>query len=78
MALPTLQGALKDGFGEAVVVCDKPEPCKFPSLDNCRKGFLWTFKKVDLALHTVVGLVLSAEDAEKFPQALDFESLDPF
>ena len=34
-ALPTLQGALKDGFGEAVVACDIPEPCKFPSLDNC-------------------------------------------
>ena len=29
-----LQGALKDGFGEAVVVCDMPEPCKFPSLDK--------------------------------------------
>ena len=32
--LPTLQGALRDGFGEAVVVCDKPEPCKFPSLNS--------------------------------------------
>ena len=31
-ALPILQGALKDGFGEAVVACDKPEPCKSPSL----------------------------------------------
>ena len=30
--LPTLQGALKDGFGEAVTVCDLPEACKFPSL----------------------------------------------
>ena len=27
-----LQGVLKDGFGEAVVACDMPEPCKFPSL----------------------------------------------
>ena len=26
-ALPTLQGVLKDGFGEAVVACDMPEPC---------------------------------------------------
>ena len=31
---PTLQGALKDGFGEAAVVCDMPEPCKLPSLDH--------------------------------------------
>ena len=30
-ASPTLQGALKDGFGESVVACDMPEPCKFPS-----------------------------------------------
>ena len=32
-ASPTLQGAgvLKDGFGEAVVAGDMPEPCKFPS-----------------------------------------------
>ena len=29
--LPTLQGALRDGFGEAVVVCDMLEPCKFPT-----------------------------------------------
>ena len=33
-ASPTLQGVLKDGFGEAVVACDMPEPCKFPSLDK--------------------------------------------
>ena len=56
--LPTLQGALKDGFGEAVMVCDMPKPCKFPSLDSCQKRFLWTHKEVDLALHQVVGLVL--------------------
>ena len=29
---PILQGAFKDGFGAAVVACDMPEPCKFPSL----------------------------------------------
>ena len=29
---PTLRGAPKDGFGEAVVACDMPEPGKFPSL----------------------------------------------
>ena len=31
----TLRGALKDGFGEAVVACDMPEPRKFPSLGVC-------------------------------------------
>ena len=30
-----LQGALKDGFGEAVMVCDMPKSFKFPSLDSC-------------------------------------------
>ena len=49
-ASPTLKGALKDGFGEAVVACDMPEPCKFPSLDSCQKTFLWTHKGVDNAL----------------------------
>ena len=39
-ASPTLQGALKDGVGEAVVACDIPEPCQFPSLDSCQKKFL--------------------------------------
>ena len=29
---PTLQGALKDDFGKAVVACDMPEPCNFLSL----------------------------------------------
>ena len=28
-ASPTLQGAVKDGFEEVVVVFDMPEPCKF-------------------------------------------------
>ena len=77
-ASPTLQGASKDGFGEAVVACDMPEPCKFPSLDSCRKRFLWTHKELDLAHHPVVGLVLQVGDAEKFPRALGFGSLDPF
>ena len=40
--------------------------------------FLWTHKEVDLSQHPVVGLVLQVGDAEKFPQALGFESLDPF
>ena len=37
---PTLQGVLKDGFGEAVAACDMSEPCKIPSLDSCHKKFL--------------------------------------
>ena len=37
-----------------------------------------THKEVDLALHPVVGVVLQVGDAEKFPQARGFESLDPF
>ena len=76
--LPTLQGALKDGFGEAAVVCDTLEPCKFPSPDSCQKRFFWTYKRVDLAPHSVVGLMLQVGDAEKFHQTLGFKSLDPF
>ena len=54
-----------------------PELCEFPSLDGRQKRSLWTNKVVDLASHSVVGLVLQVEDAEKFPQALDLERLDP-
>ena len=75
-ASSTLRGALKDGFKEAVVVCDMPEPCKFPSLNSCQKRFLWTHKEVDLAPHLVVGLVHRVGHAEKFPRALGFESPD--
>ena len=49
--------AFMDSFGEAVMTCDIPEPCKFPSLDSCRKRFLWTHTEVDLALHPAVGLM---------------------
>ena len=76
-ASPILQGALKDGFGKAVVAFDMPEPCKFLSLDSCQKRFLWTHKEADPVPHPVVGLVLHVGDAEKFPQALGFKSLDP-
>ena len=58
LMLFTLKGALKDGFGEAVVACDMPEPCKFPSLDSCQKRFQWAHKEVDLAQNLVVGFVL--------------------
>ena len=78
MASPALQGAPKNGFGEAVVACDMPEPCEFPLLDSCQKRFLWTEKEVGLAPHPVVGLVFQVGCAEKFSQALGFESLDPF
>ena len=64
MASPTLQGALKDGFGEAVVAYDMSEPCKFPSPDSCQKRLMWTHKEVDLTPHPVVGLVLQVGDAE--------------
>ena len=57
---PTLQGALKDGFRDAAMVCETLEPGRFPSLDSCQKRFLWTHKEVDLALHQVIGLVLKA------------------
>ena len=69
---------MKDGFGEAVISCDMPEPSKFLSLDSCQKRFLWTHKEVGLAPCPVTGLVLQGGDAEKFPCALGFESLDPF
>ena len=77
-ALPILHGALRDGLGEALMVCDMQEPSKFLFLDSCQKRFLWTHKEVDLAPLPVVDLVLQAGDAEKFPQALGVESLDPF
>ena len=69
-ASPTLQGALKQGFGETVVACDMPEPRKFPSLDSCQKRFLQTHEEVNLAPHPVVGLVLQVVDTEKFSRAL--------
>ena len=70
-ASPTLHGALKDGFGEAVVACDMPGPCKFPSLGSCQK--MWT-----LAPHLVVGLVLQVGGAQTFPHTVGFESRDRF
>ena len=76
-ASPTLQGASRDGFGEVLVACDMPEPCKFPSLDCCQKRFLRTHKEVDLAPHPVVGLMLQVGEADKFPHAFGFECLDP-
>ena len=47
-ASPTLQGALKDSRGEAVLVWGMPAPCKFLSLGSCQKWLLLTHKEVDL------------------------------
>ena len=57
-ASPTLRGAPKDDFGEAVVLDDMPEPCQFLSLDSCQKRFLWAHAEVDLVPHPAVGPVL--------------------
>ena len=68
---PILQDALKDGFTEAVVACDLPEPGKLPSLDSCQKRFRWTHKGADLAPHP-------SRRCKEVPQALGIEKLDPF
>ena len=62
-ASPDLQGALKDGLGEAVDMpverlYDMPKPCKFPSFHICQKRVLWTHKEIDLAPHPVADVVL--------------------
>ena len=54
----TVSAVLEDDFGEAVVARDMPAPFEFPSIDSCRKRFLWTHKEVDLAPYHLVGLVL--------------------
>ena len=54
-ASPTLQGVLKDDFGEVVVACDMMKQRRFPSLDSCQKRFLWTHKEIGLAPYPVVG-----------------------
>ena len=67
-----------DDVGEAVVACNMPAKYKFPSLNICRKRFLWTHKEVDLAPHPVVGVVLQVGITKKFSQTFCFESLDFF
>ena len=37
-ALPTLQGAMKDGFGEAVVACDMADPCEATVIHTRRQA----------------------------------------
>ena len=57
---------------------DMSERCEFLVFHSCQKGVLWAHKAVDLAPHPVVALVYQVGNAEKFPRALGFESLDPF
>ena len=70
--------ALKGYPGEAVMACEMPEPCEFPSLKMFLKRLPWTRSEVDHAPHPVVGLVLQVGDAKKVPPALGLKSLDPF
>ena len=70
MTASDLPDALKNGFGEAVMMCSVPKQSEFPCLDCCQKKFLWTHREVDLALHQSLVLVL--------PVALGLESPDPF
>ena len=72
---PTLQGALKDGFGEAAVVCNVPKPCQFLFLDSYRKKFLWIHNEADLAPHQVIGLVIQVGDTENFCMHLVLKAL---
>ena len=52
------------------------EPCNFPSLQSCQKRFLRAHEEVDLAPHSVVGLVFQVGETEKFTQAHGLDSLD--
>ena len=36
------QDVLRDSSGEAVVECELPKLCEFPSPDSCQKQLLWT------------------------------------
>ena len=60
------------------MACDMPELCKFPSLESCRKRFLWTHKEADLVPHPVVGLVLQIGETETFSMHLVSKTRIPF
>ena len=60
------------------MACDMPEPCKFPSLDGCQKGSCGPTRKLSFLCTQSFALCSKKGDAEKFPHALGFESLDPF
>ena len=73
---PTVQDTLKDDIGKAIMFHAMPKLCEYPSLDSCKKTFMWAHKEVDVASHPVVGLILQVGDAKKFPQTLGLESVD--
>ena len=58
------------------MACAMSERCEFSVLHSCQE-LLWAYKAVDLAPHPVVAIVFQVENAERFPRALGFESLDP-
>ena len=62
---------------QAVVAYDMSGACSFRLLTVARSGFCESTRKLIL-LRTVIGLVLhQIGETEKFPRALDFESLHP-
>ena len=63
---------------EGWVLLRNAKPCEFWFLDSCQKRLLWEQKEADLAPNSVVCLVHQAGNAEKFPQALGLEYVDPF
>ena len=68
--IPKPRSNTEDGFGKAVMVCDMPESCEFPSLNSCQKGFLQGHKEVGLALHLVIGCVKSHNPRSAFSFAI--------
>ena len=52
------------------------EPCQFPSLNRCQKGFPWANKEINLTRHPVIVFMLQVGKAERFPQTLCLESLN--
>ena len=76
---PPSKGALKDNFGQAVVACDMPDSCKFPSLNSTvsRRGSCGPTREFIL-LRTKSFVCAPGRDAEKFSRAFGFEGLDFF
>ena len=57
---------------------DMPELWEFPPLDSCQERILWAHKEMDLAPHTVVGLVLLQEVQRSFLGHLVSTAWTPF
>ena len=55
----SLDGALRDGFGEGVVPHDVATLRQLPSPDGCQERFLGTHEALHQTPHIVIGLVLS-------------------